>query len=120
MARRKIENKEVPIWEYHATIAESMKALEDAFEAYRKDAWKAGRNLRACRRARTCLQDIKMDAIPAVRKALVELGNQLDSARHGLTVEEWMTVKRTKEAAWRAEAKIKKTAERMEEEEGGA
>ena len=89
MPKIQVNTKEVPDWEYSKKLKPIMKELEEAFEKFREDVAKSGRNLVACRRARTSLQHIRKDIAPRVRKTLFEERDRLEALRHGVSLDEW-------------------------------
>ena len=111
MPRIVIASKAVPSWTY----PEGVKAVMDEFEALvervREDVWKSGRNLRASRRARLSLQELRTKMIPKVRDVLFEEADRMEALRHGVSFEEWKSAKERERLEKREATRLLRSSE---------
>lgn len=108
-----IPSKSVPNWTYPERLREVMTEFEALVETVREEVWKSGRNLRASRRARTSLQDLRVKMIPRVRGILFEEADRMEALRRGVSYEDWKAAKERD----RSEKRQKYQSIKREEEE---
>ena len=89
MPRTVTPTKEVPNYFYPPKLKAVMEEFERRIEEIRADASKAGRNLKACQRARVNLQKLRFEFAPKLRKALFDERDRLEALRHGMALNEW-------------------------------